>query len=99
MLWGPGAAQLEADWAILDGVHGVRGVAAGGEWLRQCSSGEISRSPATTIVGILSSHQAMREGRVSTRESRRRTNACGEPSLPRADGLSRRVERGGKTAP
>lgn len=22
MLWGPGAAQLEADWAILDGVHG-----------------------------------------------------------------------------
>lgn len=61
MLWGPGAAQLEADWAILDGVHVVRGVAAADEWRRQCSSGDISPSQATTIVGILRSHRAMRD--------------------------------------
>lgn len=67
MLWGPGAARLEADWAILEGVHLVRGVAAGDEWRLQCSSGEISPSQATTIVGILRSHQARRDGHVSTR--------------------------------
>lgn len=60
MVWGPGAA-LENDWAIVDGVHVVRGVAAGDAWRRQCSSGDISPSLAKTIVGVLRSHQAMRD--------------------------------------
>lgn len=61
ILWGPGGAQLEADWAIVDGVHVVRGVAAVDEWRRQCSSGDISPSQAATVVRILRSHQAMRD--------------------------------------
>ena len=59
MLWGPGAAQLEGDWAIVDGVHVVRGVSAADEWRRLCSSGDISPSRAATVVGMLRSHQAM----------------------------------------
>ena len=61
MLWGPGAAQLEGDWAIVDGVHVVRGVSAADEWRRLCSSGDISPSRAATVVGMLRSHQAMRD--------------------------------------
>ena len=61
MLWGPGAAQLEGDWAIVDGVHVARGVAAAEEWRRQCGSGDISSSQAATVVGVLRSHQAMRD--------------------------------------
>jgi hypothetical protein len=61
MLWGPGAAQLEGDWAIVDGVHVVRGASAADEWRRLCSSGDISPSQAATVVGMLRSHQAMRD--------------------------------------
>jgi hypothetical protein len=67
MVWGPVAAQLEADWAILEGVHVVRGVAAAHEWRRQCNSGEITLSQGKTIEGILKSHQAMRDSHSEAR--------------------------------
>jgi hypothetical protein len=50
---GTGAAQLEDDWALVDGVHVVRGASAADAWRCQCSGGEISPSQAMTIEGIL----------------------------------------------
>ncbi|MEO6413369.1 MAG: hypothetical protein ABIO48_12365 [Pedococcus sp.] len=53
MVWGPAAAQLENDWAVVDGVHVVRGVAAADQWQRHCNSGDISPSRAKAIQEIL----------------------------------------------
>ncbi len=61
MLWGPGAAQLGNDWALVDGVHVVRGVAAADQWRRHCTSGGLSHSRAKAVQEILMSHQAMRD--------------------------------------
>lgn len=49
IVWGPGAA-LENDWAIVDGVHVVRGIAAADQWRRHCNSGDISPSRAKELI-------------------------------------------------
>jgi hypothetical protein len=66
MIWGPGAGQLKNDWAIVDGVHVVKGVAAGDAW-RHCSDGGISVERAKKLHGILRTHQAMRDSHAIVR--------------------------------
>ena len=61
MVWGPGAGKLESDWAVVEGVHVVRGVAAAGPWRLHCSIGGISSVRAKELRGILKTHQAMRD--------------------------------------
>jgi hypothetical protein len=58
MIWGPGAGQLENDWAVVDEVHVVRGVAAADAWRQHCISGDISAARAKELHGILRSHRA-----------------------------------------
>ena len=69
MVWGPGAAQLENDWTIVDGVHVIRGVAAADQWRRHCNSGDISPSRAKELQGILKTHQAMRDAHAGAKFS------------------------------
>ena len=61
MIWGPGARQLENDWAVVDGVYVVKGVTAADEWRRHCNDGDISAARAKEVHGLLRSHQAMRD--------------------------------------
>jgi hypothetical protein len=51
MIWGPGAGQLENDWAVVDEVHVVRGVAAADAWRQHCISGDISAARAKELHG------------------------------------------------
>ena len=67
MVWGPGAGEIEDDWALVDGVQVVRGVAAADQWRRHCNIGEITPSRAKIIQGILMDHQAMRDAHSGAR--------------------------------
>ncbi|WP_156399961.1 nuclease-related domain-containing protein [Phycicoccus sp. Soil748] len=85
MIWGPGAGQLENDWAVLDGVHVVRGLAAADEWRRHCNDGDISAARAKELHGILRSHQAMRDAHAGAKTRPAHASAgCSRPGPPRS---------------
>ena len=75
MIWGPGAGQLENDWAIVDGVHVVKGVAAADAWRQHCNVGDISAARAKELHGILTSHQAMRDVHARPKTARAHSSA------------------------
>ena len=79
MVWGPGARQLENDWAVVDGVHVVRGVAAGAEWRRHCNDGDIRSARAKDIHGILRSHQAMRDAHAEAKTAHANARTSSSP--------------------
>ncbi|WP_157598360.1 nuclease-related domain-containing protein [Phycicoccus sp. Root101] len=85
IIWGPGARQLENDWAVVDEVHVVRGVAAADAWRRYCKDGDISGARAKELHGILASHQAMRDAHTGAKTRQSHEGAgCLRPRRPRS---------------